>query len=926
MKQIKQRIFLLFIVNFCSIANAQQPYINNTIVLKIKPAFRNECEANAININEIKDFFQQINVIELKKIFPHHLPPSANEKTKNKNLVDFSLLYQVKYSSNTSIEKAIVFLSKLKQVAYAEPHYIHQACFTPNDPQISQQFYHNNLQTFAAWNISTGDTNVVIGITDTGFDTSHVDLKNSVKKNYADPINGIDDDNDNYVDNFIGWDMANNDNNPIPDPCQICNHGVHVAGIASATPNNAIGIAGTGYNCKFLPIKIADATGNLTSGYEGIVYAADHNCKLVNCSWGGFTGGQFGQDAVNYATFNKNCLVVAAAGNQATNQYFYPAAFDNVFSIAATDSDDVKWSQSNFGNFIDVCAPGKDILSTWPGNIYVPSSGTSMACPAAAGCAAIVASHFTNYNALQIAERIKNTCDYIDTIGNNIYYPGKLGHGRINLYRALTDAEVSAMVTTSKMFTDGNDNAFESGDTINLRCIFTNYLGATNNVIATLRCNSGYITIIDSAITFGSIANMQDTSNYLLPFKFIINSNCPLNFDVLFNINFTDANVVRNEYFNVRTNVDYINLLENDLGITITSKGLLGYNNFNSSTEGIGVTYNGAGSMLYEGGLMVGNNPFKVSDYLRGAANSNDTDFTPEIKVQRVIPSSLADAQIDGVFNDNGAGNNKLNIKIKHSSLAWSSAANLNYIIVKYKIINNNNFTLSNLFAGIFADWDIMNYSKNRTRLLSNLRLSYAYTTEANPQFAGIKLLSDTAFKHFAIDVVNTGSGAINLSNDFNSSEKYIALSTNRDSAGFVNTTGNDIADVVSAGPYSIFANDSIEIAFAIIGGLSEQEIINGANAAQLKYDGIITDSFAYKGKNSVAIYPNPCSLCMLNIRNYIPDKTSVKVYDIIGNEVLQKTITGDRTLLNFNTLTAGVYIAKVIADNETTYSKFVVE
>ena len=304
-----------------------------------------------------------------------------------------------------------------------------------------------------------------------------------------------------------------------------------------------------------------NSSGLLVNGYEGIVYAADHNCKVVNCSWGGDNGGQFGQDAINYATFNKNCLVIAAAGNYSNNKLFYPAAYDNVLCIAATDVNDVKWSNSNYGIYVDACAPGKDIVSTWPGNVYVPSSGTSMACPAASGCAAIVASYFPNYSALQIAERVKNTCDNIDTNGTNSQFINQLGHGRMNLYRALTDTELPAIVTTAKQFTDGNDNAFVSDDTIRIKCNFKNYLAATINLKAKLRTNSAYVTIIDSIVNLGALANLGDTSNFNIPFKLLINNNCPQNEEAMFTIYFEDGSYNANESFYIRLNLNYINLL-----------------------------------------------------------------------------------------------------------------------------------------------------------------------------------------------------------------------------------------------------------------------------------------------------------------------------------------------------------------------------
>ena len=921
LKHLTQILLLLVALQVNAISN----YEPNTVIIKVKPSYYNQCKQNGIELDVLNNLFLRIGASNIQKIFPNHKPIGIDVKSKNSNLVDLSGIYQIKYTSSIALEKVTKMLINSKVLEYAEPSYIYDIAYTPNDSLIAQQFYHSNMQNFAAWDISVGDTNTVIGISDSGFDTSHVDLKNSFKKNYTDPLNGIDDDNDGYVDNYWGWDFGGNDNDPNPDPCAVCNHGVHVAGISSATADNTIGIAGTGFKCKFMALKIMNAAGQLVNGYQSIVYAADHNCKIVNCSWGGTSGGQFGQDIVNYATYNKNCLVIAAAGNYSNSNMFFPAAYQNVLCVAATDVNDVKWTNSNYGIYVDVCAPGKDILSTWPGNVYVPSSGTSMACPAVAGSAAIVASYFPNYTALQIAERIKNTCNNIDTIGSNQTFANQLGNGRVNLLKALTDVELPALVTSSKNITDGNDNAFVSGDTITIKCNFRNLLAPTSNLKAVLRSDDNFITIIDSVVNLGAIATLTDTSNFTQPFKFVINSNCPQNYDVLLALKFIDGSYNALEQFYVRTNVDYINLLENDLGITITSRGLLGYNSFGAN-DGIGVDYNNNGTMFYEGGLMIGTSNSKVSDCIRSTPGDSDNDFVSEQKIYKTIPSTIADAELNGVFNDNGASSS-INVQVQHQTLAWSTTGNENFVVLKYIIKNKNSTPINSIYAGVFADWDIMNYNKNRTRFLPNQKLSYAYSNEPNTLYAAIKLLSNTPLTHYALDLVSGGAGAVNLSDGFADSEKYTTLSTSRDSAGFTTAQGNDIADVLSTGPLSINDNDSIEIAFAIIGGNSEQQIIDGALAAQLKYDGIITDSFAYRGKNNVAIYPNPSNgNCWVHTSNFAEGKSQLLIFDSYGKEVFNTQLSGKKQNIQITNLPNGLYVFKVIVDGVSSYSKHIIQ
>ncbi|MDP4267487.1 MAG: S8 family serine peptidase, partial [Bacteroidota bacterium] len=316
-------------------------YLKNTIIFKIKPQYRNLCKAVGIEDEKLKTIFIKLGVKSLGKIYPNHTPPLQNKSFNSSLQVDLSLIYELEYANSFDIEEAINLLYKSELIDYAEPHYIQKTLLTPNDPNISSQYHLNLIHAYEAWDICTGDTNVVIGIVDTGTDFGHPDLGN-IKYNYNDPIDGKDNDGDGYIDNFYGWDLGENKNNPQWDANE--SHGVLVTGSASATTNNGIGIAGVGFKCKYLPIKVSNSAGALTKTYEGIVYAADHRCQIINCSWGDSASGysQYHQDIINYATYNKNSLIVASAGNASNQSIYYPAAYENVISVAGSDQSDVK--------------------------------------------------------------------------------------------------------------------------------------------------------------------------------------------------------------------------------------------------------------------------------------------------------------------------------------------------------------------------------------------------------------------------------------------------------------------------------------------------------------------------------------------------------------------------------------------------------
>src|ERR1700741_2763296 len=169
---------------------------------------------------------------------------------------------------------AIAILMNTGLFVCVEPHYVPRPLYTPNDPDATtKQYYLAQIKAYQAWSVTKGDTNIVVGITDTGFDLDHPDMLNAIKYNYMDPVNGIDDDGDGYIDNYTGFDLADNDNNPtvntnVPNGAQPY-HGAAVSGIAAARADNSIGVAGIGFNCLYLPIKIAEqGTGDLIAAYE----------------------------------------------------------------------------------------------------------------------------------------------------------------------------------------------------------------------------------------------------------------------------------------------------------------------------------------------------------------------------------------------------------------------------------------------------------------------------------------------------------------------------------------------------------------------------------------------------------------------------------------------------------------------------------
>ena len=480
----------------------------------------------SVGIPSVDIIFNKVGVTQIKKVFKQKQLPV------NKALPNLTQIYYLSLSLDADIESVARELSQNANVEYAEPRYIYELYDVPDDPLYSDQWYLPIINASDAWDISQGDTNVVIGIIDTGVDWTHPDLADNININEGESgldangnnkrANGIDDDNNGYIDDWHGWDFCGEDGNtPDNDPMDIYGHGTHCSGIASAVTNNEIGVAGLGRTCQIMPIRVI-YYGALLYGPEGIVYAADNGCDIVNLSWGGDPPSAFLNDAIQYA-HQSGTFVIAAAGNDDTSEKKYPASYTNVFSVAATDENDNKTFFSSYGSSIDISAPGNHMLSTALDDSYEYMSGTSMAAPLVAGLAGLIKSQNPNWTNVQIANQILMSADNIDDL--NPQFVGMLGSGRINALNALT-YEAAPIITYQDFTIDdnnGNQNGVpDPGESVNITVSLKNTWGDADNVSVTLSTSDYAVTITNGVSNFGNISGGSIVDNGSSPFSFSV--------------------------------------------------------------------------------------------------------------------------------------------------------------------------------------------------------------------------------------------------------------------------------------------------------------------------------------------------------------------------------------------------------------------
>ena len=901
-----------------------------TITFKLKEAYRNDIENGQVNLPKLASFLSEIGAYDVHKRFPTAERPTEEFDKAGHAYADLTRIYEFHFSEDYSLEGVINRLYHLGYIEYAEPHFIDKLDLNVNDPSLSQQWHINKINAPDAWDTETGSSDIIIAIVDSGADEQHEDLVPNYHYNTADPVNGVDDDNDGYVDNNLGWDFVDNDHTP---QFGSSNHGVHVSGCASPATDNNIGVAGAGFNCSIMPIRTGDQT--IPFGYEGITYAADHGADIINCSWGGENFSNAGLDVVTYATVNHMCLVVAAAGNDAAELEHYPSSFTYVLSVASTDITDNKSNFSTYHSTVDVSAPGSNIYATYPGNNYGFNSGTSMASPVAAGAAGLIKSKYPFLSGLQVGEQLRVTCDDIYGVGGNSQHAGMLGAGRINLAEAVGQITQPSVQMTGRADTDGNDGAYVVGDTVDVIGQFTNYLLPTADAELTLSTTSPWVNIVSNFAEVGVINTNATVENDAQPFKIEILPGTPQNERANFTVDLTDGSYTNTYTFRLTLNVDYVNIRVNEVHTSITSKGIIGFNDFSTQEEGLGFRYipGGGENLLFDGGLMIGaikNGTTLVSDHVRGEGVDVDTEFISLENAWEDPTPTVSDIDVYGAFNDATAVQ-PLEVRVKHKAFAWNMPGHTKYVMVEYTIINDGSDNLDDLYAGIFTDWDIQEYDDNKAATDNTRQLGYCYNTNNGGFYAGVQLLSDGPFIHYAVDHVNGGGGGEDLSDGYTTQEKYNTMSTTREDAG--PGTGNDVFNVVSTGPYDLTPGDSVTVAFALVGGESLEDIQSTSDSAIAQVGGSPNTSIKLTSRNAINahLWPNPANeQTTLSISMDQPALTAVTVTNLLGNVVWQRNTLlqpNGKLALQIPTgdLATGAYLVQVDAEGFRATQKLII-
>ncbi len=499
-------------------------YTDGSITIKLKEGvgdYQKQTGQVSFGIQSLDEKVSMFKVHQLEKRFRY------NPSKLKAGMPDLSRIYMISFPDVHNVISVAEAFSQDPNVEYAEPIPLDFPDDIPNDELYHLCQHLPQIMAPAAWDIFHGEDGpqIVVAIIDNGVDWKHTDLALNIWQNLGEDANGngktlefingewvfdpgdlnnIDNDGNGFTDDLIGWDMVLNNNNPNHNWGE--NHGTHCAGIAAGVTDNIHGISSISWNVKVMPLQVAQADGAFVQAYNGIIYAAENGADFISNSWSSPVYSQANQEIMNYVS-QLGSVILASAGNYNSLQKRYPASYAGVLSVAAVSVDDVKTSYSSYGPAVDIAAPGGGseggILSTLPNNTYGLMSGTSMACPLAAGCFGLLKAYHPAWSVEQLVTQILGTADNIDTITPT--YANLLGTGRINAYRFMSEQNVQMpqklkLEMTASSYVDANGNNInEPGELVTLNLQFRNYVPyvGENGVMVTLGSDDPEVTIIN---------------------------------------------------------------------------------------------------------------------------------------------------------------------------------------------------------------------------------------------------------------------------------------------------------------------------------------------------------------------------------------------------------------------------------------------
>lgn len=774
------------------------------LIIKLKPGAT----------SDIGDLVDQIPVDTVRKVFERK--NETIEKARSGTTPFYHHIWKIRLNEGVSVEEILNVLNRNTRVAYAEPSYSYQLLYIPDDPESQpgsgRQTYLSQINAYPAWDLVRNHPEPLIAVIDTGLDTAHNDIQANLYINTADPPNGIDDDEDGYTDNYYGWDFADDDPDITADND---GHGTQVSGISNAVTDNGTGIAGTGFNARLMPLKAFTSSGNeFANGFEAVIYAAERGCDVIILSWGSADAySEYAQEVIDYVVNELDVVVIAAAGNTPGEYDFYPASYNNVLSVGAVDGDDNLAEWASYSTYMDLVAPGVDIYTTANDNIYSMADGSSFSVPMVAGTASLLKMHFPEWNARQIMEQIRVNTDDVSSVGNNADYHERMGKGRLNMYKALTDTGgVSVRMQSFNYNNELGSYAFFD-DTVRLSAHFINYLAPVEDLQIHITSENPSVIPLKDHIGAEQLASLDSITDSLGTFSLYFDNSLEYNEKIKVRIDYEAGEYSDYQYFEFYSNGSSFDIVNESLEFTVSDNGRLGFTGPNFS-KGNGIRYrdeqilNNFGIILSKDERMVSDNALYDVDN-----HSGNNDFVSLDKI-KLYKNSHAYFDARSTFKEEEDINNRLGILVEQKILAHSSSP---FIICEYRLINQGDSTIHDLNLGLLADWDLDDPDQNRAGWLVNDSLGIVCNNDSTI-FAGVGFHGHPEISFYAVDLDSLDGNAADINSVITDSIKHHMVSggVQKTSAGSMGQ-GNDVAMITAVMIDSIKAWQTEKLSFYIV-------------------------------------------------------------------------------------------------------------
>jgi hypothetical protein len=434
------------------------------------------------------------------------------------------LMYLIQFDVLQDVKPVAADFARLPEVLSVCPNALLELDTVPRDSLYSGQWHLDSIDAPVGWGGVSGDTAVVIVVLDDGVDYRHPDLEANLRVNRAEDLNqngrfdpepapegdvdGIDQDNNGYADDVIGYDFVLSDPDPMCDPGDV--HGTHCAGTANAVTDNGAGVAAPPWNIRTLATRCGfGGSVYLSAAISGIYYAVSEGAWAISMSFGGMSPYPALAQAC-LAAWDAGLVLFASAGGDGARAIRYPAGCEGVECVAATGRNMRRVSWTNWGPWIDVCAPGEDILATVPraSGFYGALDGTSIATPVAAAVASwikCVHPEASNAEALQILH------DCSEPVDDSLYRIGEFGAGIVNMGNVIARESCCDLRLARWRFNDASGNANGRPDPGETCAVVITYVNApgfrdATGVRSAVACSSSGVVMLKDTASFPDIA------------------------------------------------------------------------------------------------------------------------------------------------------------------------------------------------------------------------------------------------------------------------------------------------------------------------------------------------------------------------------------------------------------------------------------